>query len=177
MKSLLTILALGLLSSTLVRAEVPVNETLKEVVEQKFYTDGNNAGTGLGQVMKQLLGRALTRADYEVITLTSQSMRNPWAFAYRSEDKKICTAGDNSADFLILLRVKIKNPTAKTFGTYTFKVSAEQSTQAVHRAGLEIDNCADVSDDNGLFVISAAENLVSDYTYVEIAPPPAKASN
>lgn len=173
MKSLLTILALGLLTSSLAHAKLPVNESLAESVTEKFFEEGNNLEAGLGQVIRQVLGRKLTRSDFQVIAITTQTMRNPWAFAYSNDDKTTCTAGDNSADFLILLRAKIKNPTASTYVAYSFKVSAEQASIAAHRDGLAIDNCADVSDDNGIYVIAPAENIVGDFAYVEIAEPKA----
>lgn len=177
MKSLLTILALGLLTSSLAHARLPVNESLAESVTEKFFNDGNDENTGLGQVIKQVLGRNLTRSDFQVVALTTQTMRNPWAFAYSNEDKTTCTAGDNASDFLILLRSKVKNPTASTFVTYSFKVSAEQASVAVHRAGVAIDNCADVSDDNGIYVIAPTVNLIGEFAYVEIAEPKEEPTN
>lgn len=171
MKSLLTILALGLLTTSLAHAKLPVNESLTESVTEKFFNDGNDKNTGLNQVVKQLLGRNLSRSDFQVIALTTQTMRNPWAFAYSNDDKTTCTAGDNAADFLILLRAKVKNPAANTYVTYSFKVSAEQATIAAHRAGAVISNCADVSENDGIYVIAPAVNLVGEFAYVEIAEP------
>lgn len=120
--------------------------------------------------MKQLLGRQLNRTDFQVITLSTQTMRNPWAFAY-SHDETTCRAGDNTSEFLILLRVKIKNANASTFATYTFKVSAEQATLATRADKGVIDNCTDVSENDGHFVIAPAYNLVGAFNYVEIVEP------
>lgn len=171
MKSLFTIFALTLLTSTFAHAALPVNESLLESVTEQFYIDGTNPKAGLGQVMAQVLGRKLTRADFQVITLSSTAMRTPWAFSYATEDKKACVAGDNSSEFLILLRAKVKNTQASTYVSYAFKVTAEQTLVAAHRDGIEIGNCSDVSEDNGLYVIAPAQNLVGDFSYVEIAEP------
>lgn len=171
MKSLLTILALGILSTSLAHAKLPVNESLAESVTEKFFKDGNDKNMGLNQVVKQLLGRNLTRADFQVIALTTQTMRNPWLFAYSNENKTTCTAGDNASDFLILLRAKVKNPAANTYVTYSFKVSAEQATVAGHRNGEAIDNCADVTENDGIYVFAPTVNLVGEFSYVEIAEP------
>ncbi len=170
MKTLLTILALGLLTTSLAHAKLPVNETLEETVTEKFFADGNNAGTNFGQAIQQILGRKLNRSDFQVVTLSTQTMRNPWAFAYAHDDKT-CRAGDNSSEFLILLRVKIKNANASTFATYTFKVSAEQALLAVRADKSAIDNCTEVSENDGNFVIAPAYNLVGSFNYAEIAEP------
>jgi hypothetical protein len=171
MKSILSILSLGILSTSLVHAALPVNESLTESVTEKFLKDGNNKNTGLNQSIKQVLGRNLSRNDFQVIALTTQTMRTPWAFAYANENKTTCTAGDNSSEFLILLRAKVKNPTASTFVTYSFKVSAEQALVAKHRDGAMIYNCADVTENDGIYVIAPAINLVGQFAYVEIAEP------
>lgn len=168
MKSLLTILALGLLTTSLAHAKLPINESLDEAVTEKFFTDGNNTETVLGQAVQQILGRKLSRKDFQVVTLSTQTMRNPWAFAYAYDDKT-CRAGDNSSEFLILLRVKLKNANASTFATYSFKVSAEQALLAIRADEAVIDNCTDVSENDGHYFIAPAYNLVGDFTYVEIA--------
>ncbi|MEA9355250.1 hypothetical protein SHI21_03520 [Bacteriovorax sp. PP10] len=173
MKSLFTILALGLLTTTLAHAGLPVNESLTDSVTEKFYTQANDKNTGLNQVIKQVLGRNLSRSDFQVIALTTQTMRNPWTYAYSNPEKTTCTAGDNSSEFLILLRAKVKNPAAATFITYSFKVAAEQASVAVHKDGLAIDNCADVSENDGTYVIAPAANLIGQFVYVEIAEPKA----
>lgn len=170
MKTLLTMLALGLLTTSIAHAKLPVNESLEETVTEKFFTDGNNTTTGLGQAIQQLLGRKLSRTDFQVVTLSTQTMRNPWAFAY-AYNETTCRAGDNSSEFLILLRVKIKNANASTFATYTFKVGAEQALLAARADKAIIDNCTDVSENDGNFVIAPAYNLVGEFAYVEIAEP------
>lgn len=170
MKALLTLLALGLLTSSLAHARLPVNETLEETVTEKFFADGNNSEITFGQAIQQILGRKLTRSDFQVLTLSTQTMRNPWAFAY-AHNPTTCRAGDNSSEFLILLRVKIKNANASTFATYTFKVGAEQALLATRADKAIIDNCVDVSENDGNFVIAPAYNLVGNFTYVEIAEP------
>jgi hypothetical protein len=171
MKSLLSFLALGILSTSLAHAGLPVNESLTESVTEKFFSDGNNKNADLNQVVKQLLGRKLSRNDFQVIALQTQTMRTPWEYAYSNDNKTTCTAGDNSTDFLILLKTKIKNPTAHTYATYSFKVSAEQATVATHRDRIAIENCADVTENDGIYVIAPTVNLVGPFIYVEIAEP------
>ena len=171
MKSFFTLFALTLLTTSLAHARLPVNEILAETVSEKFFQDANNQETGLGQAVSQILGRKLMRSDYEVIALSTQTMRNPWAFSYYENEEKACVAGDSNAEFLILLRVKIKNPNAATFATYSFKVNAEQALVAVHKDGFDIDNCVNVSENDGTYVISEAINLVGGYEYVEIKAP------
>lgn len=170
MKALLTVLALGLLTTSLAHARLPVNETLEETVTEKFFADGNNSETNFGQAIQQILGRKLSRSDFQVLTLSTQTMRNPWAFAY-AHNPTTCRAGDNSSEFLILLRVKVKNANASTFATYSFKVSAEQALLASRSDKAIIDNCTDVSENDGNFVIAPAYNLVGNFVYVEIAEP------
>lgn len=171
MKSFFTILTLGLLTTTLAHAALPVNESLTESVTEQFFAQSNDKNTGLYNVMKQVLGRNLSRTDFEVIALRTQTMRNPWLYAYSNPNKTTCTAGDNSSEFLILLRAKVKNSAAATFITYSFKVNAEQATVAVHKDGFAIANCADVSENDGTYVIAQTINLVGEFVYVEIAEP------
>lgn len=170
MKSLLIVLALGLLTTSLAHAKLPVNATLEEAVAEKFYVDGNNAQTGLGQVMQQVFGRKLSKNDFEVIALTTQTMSDPWAFAYAHNDK-ICRAGDNSSEFLILLKVKVKNANASTFATYTFKVIAEQTLFATRVDQAAIVNCTEVSETSGAYAFTPPYNIIGDFSYVEIAEP------
>lgn len=170
MKSLLIALALGLLTTSLVQAKLPINATLEDAVAEKFYKDGNNTQTALGQAMQQVLGRQISKNDFEVIPLTTQTMSDPWAFAYAHNDK-ICRAGDNSSEFLILLKIKVKNANASTFATYSFKVTAEQALFATRIDQNVIDNCTEVSETNGAYAFTPPYNIVGDFSYVEIAEP------
>lgn len=163
-------LTLTLLSIPLAHAKLPVNESLEKSVADKFFIDGNNSTIPFGQAIQQLLGRQLNRNDYQVVPLSTQTMRNPWEFAY-AFNEKTCRAGDNSSDFLILLKIKIKNANASTFGTFTFKVSAEQALLAVRADKAAIDNCTDISKNNEEFIIAPAYNLVGEFTYVAITEP------
>lgn len=49
MKSLLSILVLGLLTTSIAQARLPVNESLSDAVTEKFFTEANNSETGLGE--------------------------------------------------------------------------------------------------------------------------------
>lgn len=177
MKSFFTLLALGLLTSSLAHAGLPVNETLSESVTEQFFSQANDTKTGLNRAVKQILGRNLTRSDFQVIALSTQSMRNPWPFAYFNENQKACIAGDNSTTFLILLRAKVKNLHATKYMTYSFQVSAEQTLVAGHKDGLVIDNCADISENDGTYIIAPAINTVGQFAYVEIAEPKPEQAN
>jgi len=171
MKSFFTILALGLLTTAFAHAGLPVNESLSDSVTEQFFAQANDKNTGLYRVATQILGRGIKRSDFQVIALSTQTMKNPWPYAYFNENQKACIAGDNSSSFLILLRAKVKNTNASTYMTYSFKVSAEQALVAAHKDGLVIDNCADISENDGTYVIAPAVNIVGQFAYVEIAEP------
>lgn len=170
MKPIISVFILGFLTISIASAKLVANESLNEAVSEKFLTEGSTPNSGLGQAILQTIGRQITRDDFEVITLSTQKMENPWEFAY-IHNEKTCRAGDNSSEFLILLKVKIKNLNASTFATLSFKVNAEQALLATRSDQAAIDNCTDVSENDDNFIVTPPYNLIGNFMYVELAQP------
>lgn len=137
-----------------------VGKTIAGVNEQN--TDGRNPEGSIPLPVK--------KADIHVALLSHEFLINPWHYASRSENGKTCTAGGDSASFLILLTSQYGVHMAQETETVPFKVSVSEHLTAVRKDGGVIEYCEDVAyDETGDYVVAPVVFQVDAISNLEIS--------
>ncbi len=152
---------------------IKTEETLESKALKKFLADANKPNTKLGATLQKINNESVdgrnqngiisfpvTRNDIKIVALTYEENRSLWHYGQLSENKKICTAPGDSAQYLILLSTNrnYRRGSSKDAINFTIDVNAEYAAKAKNNSVIE--NCEDITENPDQFI-----DLPTKYTF------------
>lgn len=159
-------------------AEVPQDLTLKKAALEKFLREANNPKSSLGKAIAKIneetsdgrnhsgtIDLPITKKDLQLVVIGNEEITNPWHYGTKNEEETACSAGLNSAKYLVLLSSFTGVHYALEFAVYSFTVEVTRVIHTERVDGAKIEYCEDAgaNDTNGEF-----KNLPSTLTIGEI---------
>jgi len=183
MKSIVLTALLVSSFSVLAGQSQPTNPNLKKTAMEAFLKEANNPQSVVAQTISAVneqntdgrnpegsIKLPVTKEDIQVARLSTENMINPWHYASKSDDGKTCTAGGDSAEFLILLASEYGVHGAHESETVPFKVRVSESLSATRKDGAAIEYCEDVAyDEQGEYVVAPVQIQLDSISALNIS--------